>query len=507
MATDFQKLLPRLFDAPLPVLDVTLQRFERLLELKTTNHQHLAEIIRADIGFSLAMFRTINARLPVGREPVETIEHAISMMGVPGVQRLGAGLTRIDSLDQAAGKALADLYSRALHASQYFEAMAIQLRLPHAVETAKNLRLMHLGEVVLWTSHADQLDAHPGIDVMIDDQLPDQLPRAMLDQPLRDLGLGLAKHWHLPHELETLLLPPDEDDPRSIMVNLADCLAMSSGENWLSDTFEALLMRWSALTEIPLPRLHAIMHRLAAETARNIDGRHLPIPAFYLPVPTLQKAPFGSQEEARPAAEKQAKPPSQSQPQEDTADPAMPAEAAARTSKADKPVETAARKAAATGQQAKKKTASPLQTIMTRQMKSMREHTAIERVMFAMLTADRKKINVRFVLGGDKSDSLRSFSADLGRRSLFSMLMEKAQGIHLNSENHAKYVQLIPEIDRKSFNTGNLFAMSIYINEKPIGLFVADSRQTALSTVDYQHFKSCCRQAVDDILKLSRKTS
>jgi len=89
MSTDLISMHKKLENGRLPVLDATLEQFNELSEEKTTRHQHLAEIIRSDIGFTLAIFRSINMALPAGRDLVANIEHAISMNGVPRTLSIG----------------------------------------------------------------------------------------------------------------------------------------------------------------------------------------------------------------------------------------------------------------------------------------------------------------------------------------------------------------------------------------------------------------------------------
>lgn len=458
-----------LVNGKFPVLDATLERFALLADKPTTTHQHLAEIIRSDIGYTLAMFTTVNKSLSPGRDPVQSIEHAISMLGAPKALEVGTDLVKISSLPDQVQKKIKNLYSQAFHASQYFLALAIQNRLPHPEETAKNIKLMNLAEVALLTNKPDTLDIH----IPSGSAATTPFPTKLLDNDMRELGLALAKAWKLPNDLQQSLQPLDPDTKLPLLVNLATLIAQQTAVDWHNETLNRLIGYWSELTEVPEERIAVTLHQLAAETARQIDGRHLPVPAFFLffpPPPKSAEAPEKSR---------------------DTAVTEEPASQATQTPEA-----------------APKKPVSVLQTIVTRQMKNMQKEAGVSRVMFAMLSPDRKKLDVRFVIGGEKTDAIRHFQADLTNKNIFSLLMSKPQGMHLTKDNYKKYLQLIPSMEKKSLQVNNLFAMSVFVKDKAIGLFVADNKKQVLNTGHYKNFKHFCNQAAKDLANSSsRKAS
>ena len=140
---------------------------------------------------------------------------------------------------------------------------------------------------------------------------------------------------------------------------------------------------------------------------------------------------------------------------------------------------------------------SPFQSIMTEKMRDMQQMCGAERVMFAMLTPDRKKLAVKYVLGGNKEDALRKYQLDMSQKTLCSILMTKPQSAHLNKTNYKKYLQLIPEPTQQAVNYKNMFAMSIFVKGKPIGLFLIDSQEKQLNTNQYNNFKKICNQAAE----------
>jgi HD-like signal output (HDOD) protein/outer membrane biosynthesis protein TonB len=534
MATDLLSLQNKLINGQLPVLDATLERFNLLSNRQTTTHAHLAEIIRSDIGYTLAMFKAVNSHLPATRDPVQTIEHAISMLGVPKTNSIGHELLKISTLPETAQIELKDLYSQAFHASQYFQALAIQSNIAHPEETVKNIRLMNLAQVLLWSNRQDAIESHTGSPP----GSSPNIPFSLLDKSMRELGLAIATAWKLPTDLQQSLEPVSEEKKLATAMITATEVARQTAIDWHNATLIQLVDYWTSLTEAPGHRVMNTLHQLAAETARQIDDKHLPVPAFSLLFPAPpgsettedpvqaenpDKEPVSRQQPepkpprtqaAPPVQEKREKPPIKDKQIADQAENKTQAEnkPESKTVPAVAPLQKVKPKSRPripevtpeTNQDADKKPvpsapkqpASPLQQLL----KNMQQETGVSRIMFAVLTTDRKKLGVKFVLGAEQNDTLRHFQADLTNQNIFSLLMKKPQGIHLTRENYKKYLQLIPAVDQKSLQINNLYAVSVFAGDKPIGLFVADNKKHVLTAENYQKFRQFCLKAVNVLI-------
>jgi HD-like signal output (HDOD) protein len=467
MSTDLISMHKKLENGRLPVLDATLEQFNELSEEKTTRHQHLAEIIRSDIGFTLAIFRSINMALPAGRDPVANIEHAISMNGVPRTLSIGEELVRFSTLPEIAQSHLKNLYSQAMHASQYCKNMTMQMRLPDAEMNSNNVKMMNLAEVLLWTNEPGFMSDYQGQFGIAGQTVPESL----LNLSMRGLGLALASKWKLPDDLQQALAAYNDETLLPKIMITATEIARQTADNWHTDDYFALLNFWHEQTEIPIDRFESSLHQLAAETARQIHGIGLPQPAYKL----FFEAPKKARQDDKTEID----------------------EGKFKTNK-KKPVKSnkSATVAKKTATKHEKKT-SPLQNIMTDKMRDIQKMCGVNRVMFAMLNADRTQLSVRFALGGSKEDALRKYRIAMSEKTLCSILMSKPQSVHLKRSNYKKYLQLIPEPMQQSINCKNLFAMSLFVKDKPVGLFLCDSSDGELNTNQYNNFKNICNQAAD----------
>jgi len=438
MSTNLLTFKAALIKGKLPILDATLARFNMLIDRPATTNQHLAEIIRSDIGYTAAVFRTVNSNLAKGRDAIESINHAIAMLGIAKIADIGNQLIPFSKLGNEPRQALETLYSRAFHAAQYFEALAMQQKLSLIEENTKAIKLMSLAQVALWTNNPDVIQKH-------DPEFPATLIgdfKEPLDNQMRELALELAIAWSLPATLQQALSPGFAAYTNAVSMTIADGIAQESCKDWHSPQTNYLYDLWSDLTETPVERIAGTIHELAAVTARQIYERQLPQPAFFIIQPATPK------------------------------------------NVAEEPQESV-----------KQKTPLSLQDIITGQMRKMQQNAGVSRVIFAMLTPDRKNLKVRFVMGGNKTDGIRQFKTDLSQKSIFSLLMQKSQGIHISTVNLNKFLPLIPLTEQKSLKVDNLFAMSFFIKNKPIGVFIADNNDMTLNQDHYKHFKLYCSQA------------
>jgi hypothetical protein len=405
----------------------------------------------------------VNQPLGKDRNAILKVDHAIAMLGNARTAGIADSLLPFSTLPDASRKALERLYSNAFHAAQYFESLAVQNHLPHAIENSKATRLVSLAAVVLWTNQPQVMQEH-------ERQRQQQLDNVIepLDYELRALGLKLAQHWRLPEELQQALSADITWQQLPLSLALADAMAWHAGRDWHSAETDYLYELWADMTDLPKQRIASIIHQLAVETAHQIHDRHLPAPAFYLLQPAVRYAEVATH--SKPDQQSASNKARQNPPQSQSANP---------TGQAAK----------ATGQ------TNLLQATLLREMKNINKIAGARRVLFAMLTPDRKQLKVRFVLGGDKNDAFRKFVIDLQQRNLFGLLMEKPQGIWLSSDNHEKYLALIPAPQRSSMAVSNLFAMSLFIKGKPVGMFVADHDKQALNGEQYKQFKLFCSNA------------
>jgi hypothetical protein len=148
-----------------------------------------------------------------------------------------------------------------------------------------------------------------------------------------------------------------------------------------------------------------------------------------------------------------------------------------------------------------------LHEMMALVLKGMREGIGLNRVVFALMTADRTALKAKYVAGAEMGSPLRQFQIDMTTQHLFSRLMEKVQGVWLSKSNRNTLEPMIPFGIRQLVGHGDFFAMSVFLHGKPIGLFYADSQHDggALDEQRYLEFKQLCLRAAQGLAHLAKK--
>ena len=76
---------------------------------------------------------------------------------------------------------------------------------------------------------------------------------------------------------------------------------------------------------------------------------------------------------------------------------------------------------------------------------------------------------------------------------MFTLLLGKSQSLWLRADNLSKYQPYLTENVRHVINTNGAYMMSVFIDDKPLGLMYADGDK--LDDEGYKQFRLCCQQA------------
>jgi hypothetical protein len=97
-------------------------------------------------------------------------------------------------------------------------------------------------------------------------------------------------------------------------------------------------------------------------------------------------------------------------------------------------------------------------------------------------------LRARGIVGSVNDPLFNRFSIDLVSHNLFVRLMEKPQSLWLNDDNRGKFFPLIPINFHKMVRNDSFFVMSLFVRNKPVGMFYAD-RHTSTCHLDKEAYK------------------
>ena len=145
-----------------------------------------------------------------------------------------------------------------------------------------------------------------------------------------------------------------------------------------------------------------------------------------------------------------------------------------------------------------------LKKVLALTMEGMHEGLGLNRVVFAMLTPDKGQLRARSILGSDNDPLFNRFVIDLESHNLFTRLLEKPQSLWLDENNRGKFFPLIPIGFHKLIRNDSFLVMSLFVRNKPVGIFYADRHTNAcrLDAESYKRFKQLVAQASQTLSRI-----
>lgn len=455
MTQALQHWVRRLEGGPLPVLKRTLSLVREQLNSASVNHQRLAEIISRDPAFSLHILRCLNSLPTRPKEPVARISLALPLLGMGMLEQACRSLPVVEErLKGAARHGLLTCIGHSVHAALYAKAFA-GMRGERNGDSLYTAALLHdIAEMALWNQAPEQMLEIKRLIHQGEER--DNAAMAVLECSFEALNLELSRHWSLPELIATSQGLSNSYLPGPLTVMLAVALARESHLGWQRGRTLDDLELLAEFLDVPLESAAARLHRLAAEAARQLSPLPVPLPAFYLissdaAAYPRQQSPAGPRPQATPSPE-----PRQATPVKHP----------------------------------------PLHEAFLHSLQEMRTEHGLKRAMFALLNKERSQLRARLVLE-EKNASLNGFCVDLVPPNLFSLLLKKPQALAVKADNCEKYRDMIPPPLRNLVSTENFLVMSVFLHNRPIGLFYADNGPgIAITPRQYENFKASCQRAI-----------
>lgn len=501
----------------------------------------VANVVQSDPLATLQVLHILNKRVMerYGTE-VLTVEHALMMQGLGVYLDTARRLPVLE--DTPAGKdpkslaALQALTRKAQHAAWQARDFAVLHADIRAEEVEVAALMAYVPEYLLWLRAPDTAQA---LRRMYRRMPAQEAEQQILGLSMKALRLAVLEDWSIPPTTLDLLDDKNAGRARQVIVDACLDIAHRSERGWWD---EALLADYEALSGVentPLDVVIANAHANAARAARHSNWLPQPAAATWAPMIPGPWPPEEDEAQAQAAtAPSQATQPPKATPQQ-AVPPAPPAAAdspAPPSAPAAKPVSpppattpAAPPPSPASGQEEpdEEHAACPMPdkqvlrealqgieghldgSLTLNQMsviilKGLHTGLGLSRILFAMVTPDGNKVKSRFSLGIKSDDPLRHFEFSLAGKDLFCQLMGKMQGVWVNEGNREKLWPMVSPGLQKVIGAGDFYAMSLHVDNKPIGMIYADRGhgECGLDPLTYTDFKMLCLQAARGLGKL-----
>lgn len=469
----------RIGDQFVPVLDHSINRLCELCAQEEPPIGELITVVEQDPGLTVHLLRTCNSasqgRL---RTEITSVQQALMMMGTDKVSHLPDDLPAVNkTLEGRARNRLLKTFNRAYHAARQATDWAGQRRDMTAAEVFAATQLHFLGEMMLSMFCPEKLDQ---VDEIYREKhiASEEAQYLVLGFTLDQLTLELATKWKLPSLVIEALQSENAQYPRAFGIMLAVQLARGAIIDWYGEKTLRIQKQAAEWLDIEVDELVANTHQLAVKVAHNADlyevspaAARLPL----IPVPIAGEALETTNSSAKPNA------------------------GICLIPQFNIVQKTANKLGKATDKTHK------VQEIITLVLQGMHDGIGLNRVVFATLNKEDKTLAAQTITGAENDPIFNRFHVSLKKPNLFVLLLRKTQAILINNETRSKYWSMVPEEFRALIKTDSFMAMSLFVDEKLVGLLYAD-RHTSDCQLDdrsYKYFKSLTLQTTRAMEKLS----
>lgn len=481
--------LVELKDWDSPVLRRTILDLGKLAaKMEKVSANQIADVVLRDPLMTLKVLRLVN-NMSRGRlsHEITSVEHAVMMLGVVPFFNRHADLKSIEENIPPVDGALPELmriFGRAYHAAWQARDWAIMRTDMKSEEVYIGAFIYDLGEIVLWACAPDLAMQIQTLSRRKKISRADA-EKAVLGFELRELQFALAEMWNLPEMLQEFMHRGSATKPRILGVVMAASVARHAESGWygaqLTEDYELV----AGLLRLPFDETVSIIHRNAIASARHWEWYGARPAAAWLPMlPGAWPAEEDDPEQEVPAAEEEHKPDESCLIPNSGVLQRIMAEIAAHMDGT-----------------------LNLHDMMSLVLRGMHEGIGLNRIVFALMTADRGALKAKYVIGAEPESPLRQFHIDMTAPQLFGRLMEKMQGVWLNERNRQTLDPMIPVKVWELIGQGEFLAMSVFVNGKPVGLFYADRKRGTceLNEQAYLEFKQLCLVAANGLAHLAKK--
>ncbi len=465
---------------PVPVLKYTIKELRHLCRQEEIPLKEITHVVERDPGLVVHILRSSNNR-PKGRlsSEITHVNQAFRLMGTDQLTQLPEALPAVgDVLNDKSKIRLLETFNRAYHAARFATDWAALRRDMTPDEVFAAAQLHFLGEMILSIHAPELLDKISKL--RIEDHLTsEEAQYLVLGFTLNELTQKIAEKQQFPSLVTEALSSENAKFPRAYGIMLGVQLARNiTHEGWYSEgTFE-IQKQIAEWMDISVDEVISRVHVIAAEVAREIPQYDTPPAARFLPL--IIEPPEEITEDDNN--------------KHHTHDAAI----------CLIPQLSVLREAVQMMTEFSPKDLT-CDKFIQHIVATMHDGVGLNRVVFCLYDEEENLLQGHELKGAENDPVFNRFKIEVGDSNLFSHLISKPQAVLMNESTRGKFWPLVPAEFQKLIETNSFIAMSIFIKNKPYGLFYADRRTSTCQIEDrsYNYFKTLCTHATKVLEQLS----
>lgn len=430
----------------IPALDLHHQQAIEFLGSKSRTRGDLAVVIARDPGMCLALYQKVNGQLEkAGKCSVDTTRTAIGLLGDEAIATLIKSQKCLSKVKPNRDniRAYYQLLSRCYHAQIQLDRF-ISIQQIKAIDEVREATLLHhLGEIFICLNDHQRYQQY--LDAITNQKSRRESASETFGFTPEELGQLIAKEWKLPELVLDSLIPNEQAGLKPRLIQLASRVASQADISWHGEPMSQIVRQCAEYLNKPVNGFDQHIQQAAIDAARSC-----PIPDVFPAASRLILQPD------RPKTQKSAtantKPPAPIKPK-----------AKSDVMKTD------------LASWFKRLLASPScdqGRILDLALNHLNSELQLAPVVFLGYNPEKTHLVARKGKGIPQQSPIKKLTFD-STNGLVKLLMQKSQAFWVDNEKREKYAKIIPAELSATFPCENLFMMSVFCGDKPLGLLIA----------------------------------
>lgn len=464
--SSLQEWILRLRDQEMPVLAHTVQQIAQASERDDCSAAEVAHIILQDSALTARVLRLAGSSFfnPAGH-PVNSLDRAVVVLGLNTVRSLSISVAVINTLMSPPRERVMQDMARAFHGAVQARSFAQACGMADPEEVYVAALLYHVGRMAFWCFGGEQA-ARLDEALRATPEAAERVETRILGFRLSRLSAALNRDWRLSPLLGAALEGGWDERVHHVRQGIA--LAEASESGWSHPTTRDLLARIAKASGLDLEETTERAHENARQAAQiAVDygagdlGRLIPRPEA-----------SDSQQDSLPA----------------------------RPSPASDPAPDPARELRILRELAGTLEGQPdVNLVFGMVLEGLHRGVGLDRVLLALLSPDRQRLQTRSLLGRDAEALRGAFDLDRAANpgALVSRVLDTRRGLWLCDSDEARRLGIPGPILDPVIQAGGGLMMTLAAPGRPIGLIYADRHPShrPLDADTFAGFVHFCHQA------------
>ncbi len=447
----------RIAESEMPIFGRTVQEVISVSEDDISSALQLGKVVLKDAAMTARVLKLANSvHYNATGHKFSTISRAIMMLGFDTVRSMCLTISLIDSLVHGIHREqLIKQMARSLHAAAQAQEIAQKCSEGKNEEVFIATLLLHIGDLAFWC-FADSIGEELHEVLINTDKTPEQAQKEVLGFTMNELSQGLAHSWGLSDLLKQTLENPTFSNPRSKAITLSHQLAEAVEAGWDSKEVKTITASISSLIGSTAKKTTEQLHSTATKAAETTAYYGAKAVAKVIPLPIEAVL-----DDTHALADAFVQP-----------DPLLQLQILQELISIEKDQ-------------------ADFNMLVEMTLEGINRGVGMDNALFALLTPNRKELNVKQVIGDNNDWLHKHFKFTLAEPAarIFLHAIKDQQTIRIDENTSPEIKQLLTQSLSQKTKSTSFYISPVIVKGKPIGVFYAD-RSTSHRPLDNASYDS-----------------